>query len=74
LTCFAHRPCKPRHESAAAAISLAANDLSYTVIRAPFEGIVGRRAAEPAQQVSLRNHVFAVPNFKETNSGASSLA
>jgi membrane fusion protein, multidrug efflux system len=49
-----------RQERAAAAISLAANDLSYTVIRAPFDGIVGGRPAEPGQQVSPRNHVIAV--------------
>jgi len=65
-----------RQQSAAAAVRLAENNLSYTVIRAPFDGVVGRRAAEPGQEVSPRNQVIAVTplrdklyviaNFKET--------
>ena len=65
-----------RQQSAATAVRLAESNLSYTVIRAPFDGIVGRRAAEPGQLVSPRNQVIAVTplrdklyvvaNFKET--------
>lgn len=65
-----------RQQSAATAVRLAENNLLYTVIRAPFDGIVGRRAAEPGQLVSPRNQVIAVTplrdklyviaNFKET--------
>jgi len=65
-----------RQQSAVTAVQLAESNLSYTVIRAPFDGIVGRRAAEPGQLVSPRNQVIAVTplreklyvvaNFKET--------
>ena len=65
-----------RRMNAAATVALAENNLRYTVIRAPFDGIVGNRAVEPGQHVSPGTQVialapppaelFAVANFKET--------
>jgi membrane fusion protein (multidrug efflux system) len=65
-----------RVASAAAAVKLAEDALSYTVIRAPFDGIVGNRAAEVGQHVAPGTQVIAVApvardlyvvaNFKET--------
>ena len=65
-----------RQQSAAAAEQLAANNLAYTVIRAPFDGIVGNRAAEPGEHVSPGTQLIALApppaqlyvtaNFKET--------
>jgi membrane fusion protein (multidrug efflux system) len=65
-----------RADSADAAVKLAQNNLTYTVIRAPFDGIVGNRAAEPGQHVAPGTQVIAVAptadqlyvvaNFKET--------
>jgi membrane fusion protein (multidrug efflux system) len=65
-----------RQQNAAAAVALANNNLGYTVIRAPFDGIVGNRAVEPGQHVSPGTQVIAltppagklyvVANFKET--------
>jgi membrane fusion protein (multidrug efflux system) len=62
--------------TAAAAERLAANDLTYTVIRAPFDGIVGNRAAQLGQHVTPGQQLIAlapppvalyvVANFKET--------
>ena len=60
----------------AASVKLAENNLAYTVIRAPFDGIVGNRAAELGQHVSagqqliavapLPDQLYVVANFKET--------
>ncbi|HEY2617638.1 MAG TPA: HlyD family secretion protein [Acetobacteraceae bacterium] len=65
-----------RQQNAAAAVTLAENNLAYTVIRAPFDGIAGNRAAELGQHVTpatqliavapLREHLYVVANFKET--------
>ena len=73
------RWCRPRRArvTAEAAVRLAANNLSYTVIRAPFDGIVGNRAAQLGQHVAARPaahrawrrrrpRLFVVANFKET--------
>jgi membrane fusion protein (multidrug efflux system) len=59
-----------------AALQLAENNLSYTVIRAPFDGIVGNRAAQLGQDVTPGQQLiavapppeqlFVVANFKET--------
>jgi membrane fusion protein (multidrug efflux system) len=67
---------KARQQSAAATVTLAENNLSYTVIRAPFDGIAGNRAAELGQHVTpatqliavapLREKLYVVANFKET--------
>src|SRR5271166_3149386 len=67
---------KARQQNAAAAVQLAENNLAYTVIRAPFDGIAGNRAAELGQHVTpatqliavapLREHLYVVANFKET--------
>jgi membrane fusion protein, multidrug efflux system len=65
-----------RAQNAAAAVKLAEDNLSYTVIRAPFDGIVGNRAAELGQHVApgqqliavapLPDQLYVVANFKET--------
>lgn len=65
-----------RQQSAAAAVKLAANNLSYTTIRAPFDGIVGNRAAQLGEHVQtgaqliavapLRRQLYVTANFKET--------
>ena len=57
-------------------MQLAENNLAYTVIRAPFDGIAGNRAAELGQHVTpasqliavapLREQLYVVANFKET--------
>jgi membrane fusion protein, multidrug efflux system len=67
---------KARQQSAAAAVQLAQNNLAYTVIRAPFDGIVGNRAAELGQHVQPGaqliavapppGQLYVVANFKET--------
>ncbi|HXA25712.1 MAG TPA: HlyD family secretion protein [Acetobacteraceae bacterium] len=67
---------KARQQNAAAALQLAENNLAYTVIRAPFDGIVGNRAAELGQHVQpgaqliavapLPDKLYVVANFKET--------
>jgi membrane fusion protein, multidrug efflux system len=67
---------KARQQNAAAAVTLAENNLAYTVIRAPFDGIAGNRAAELGQHVTpatqliavapLREHLYVMANFKET--------
>ncbi len=67
---------KARQQNAAAAVTLAQNNLAYTVIRAPFDGIAGNRAAELGQHVTLgtqliavapvRDKLYVVANFKET--------
>jgi membrane fusion protein (multidrug efflux system) len=67
---------RARQQNAAAAAQLAENNLAYTVIRAPFDGIAGNRAAELGQHVTpasqliavapLREQLYVVANFKET--------
>ena len=67
---------RARQQNAAAAVQLAENNLAYTVIRAPFDGIVGNRAAELGQHVTpgaqliavapLPDQLYVVANFKET--------
>jgi membrane fusion protein (multidrug efflux system) len=62
--------------AARATATLAANALSYTVLRAPFDGIVGNRAAQIGQHVTPGQQLlalapppeklFIVANFKET--------
>jgi membrane fusion protein (multidrug efflux system) len=57
-------------------VQLSENNLAYTVIRAPFDGIVGNRAAELGQHVQpgaqliavapLPGQLYVVANFKET--------
>ncbi|HSU06003.1 MAG TPA: HlyD family secretion protein [Acetobacteraceae bacterium] len=69
-----------RQQSAAAAVKLAENNLSYTVIRAPFDGVVGNRAAQLGQHVQtgaqliavapLPERLFITANFKETQLAA----
>ncbi|HEX3348604.1 MAG TPA: HlyD family secretion protein [Acetobacteraceae bacterium] len=65
--------------NADAAVKLAENNLSYTVIRAPFDGIAGNRAAQlgmhvlPAQQLiavaPAAERLYVTANFKETQLG-----
>jgi membrane fusion protein, multidrug efflux system len=67
---------RARQQNAAATLQLAENNLAYTVIRAPFDGIAGNRAAELGQHVTpatqliavapLREQLYVVANFKET--------
>ncbi len=67
---------KARQQNAIAAVTLAENNLGYTVIRAPFDGIAGNRAAELGQHVQpgtqliavapLPDRLYVVANFKET--------
>ncbi|RFB78464.1 HlyD family secretion protein [Methylovirgula sp. 4M-Z18] len=60
------------------ALDKAERDLSFTVIRAPFDGVVGNKAAQPGQYVQTGTRLMAlVPldsayidaNFKETQLG-----
>jgi membrane fusion protein (multidrug efflux system) len=65
-----------RAQNATATTTLAQNNLTYTVIRAPFDGIVGNRAAQLGQHVTagqqliavapLPDQLYVVANFKET--------
>ena len=65
-----------RQQSAAAAEKLAENNLSYTVIHAPFDGVVGNRAAQLGEHVAAGTQLIALApppenlyvtaNFKET--------
>lgn len=65
-----------RRTTAETAVRLAANALSYTVIRAPFDGVVGNRAAQLGEHVvpgqllialaPPPGRLFVVANFKET--------
>ncbi len=65
-----------RRQNAVASVALAENNLRYTVIRAPFDGIVGNRGVEPGQHVAPGTQaialtpppekLFVVANFKET--------
>jgi membrane fusion protein (multidrug efflux system) len=70
------RSATARRDSARASLALAENSLGYTVIRAPFDGIVGNRAAQLGQHVKPGQTLLAVAppperqwvvaNFKET--------
>jgi membrane fusion protein (multidrug efflux system) len=70
------RQAEARRDSALAALELARNSLDNTVIRAPFEGIAGNRAAQIGQHVRAGQMLIAVAppperqwvvaNFKET--------
>ena len=65
-----------RRGTTQAAVRLAESNLSYTIIRAPFDGIVGNRAAQLGQHVQVGQQLIAVTpparqlyvtaNFKET--------
>lgn len=65
-----------RRKTAAATVRLARNNLSDTIIRAPFDGIVGNRAAQLGQHVQVGQQLIAITpparklyvtaNFKET--------
>jgi membrane fusion protein (multidrug efflux system) len=62
--------------TATAQMRIAENNLSYTVLKAPFDGVVGNRAVQvgahvlPGQQLisvtPLRTGLYVVANFKET--------
>ncbi|MBD0273625.1 MAG: HlyD family secretion protein, partial [Acetobacteraceae bacterium] len=49
-----------RRDSALAALALAENHLSYTVIHAPFDGVVGNRGAQLGQHVRPGQTLIAV--------------
>lgn len=65
-----------RRASGAVAVRIAERNLSYTEIRAPFDGVVGNRAAQPGQHVRpgsqviaitpLPGQLYVIANFKET--------
>ncbi len=65
-----------RRVTTQAAVRLAESNLSYTVIRAPFDGTVGNRAAQLGQHVQVGQQLIAITppprqlyvtaNFKET--------
>ena len=70
------RQAEARRDSARAQLELARSNLDNTVIRAPFEGIAGNRAAQLGQHVRAGQQLIAVAppperqwvvaNFKET--------
>jgi membrane fusion protein (multidrug efflux system) len=70
------RQAQARRDSAAATLALAESSLADTVIRAPFDGIAGNRAAQLGQRVRPGQQLIAVAppparqyvvaNFKET--------
>ncbi len=70
------RQAEARRDQAAATLRLAQLDLAQTVLRAPFDGIVGNRAAQLGQYVRPGQNLIAVAppperqwvvaNFKET--------
>jgi len=70
------RQAEARELGAEAQMALAQNNVGYTVIRAPFDGIVGNRAAEVGKHVAPGtqllalapppDQLFVVANFKET--------
>jgi membrane fusion protein (multidrug efflux system) len=65
-----------RKQNADASVKLAENNLGYTVIRSPIDGIVGNRAAELGEHIAAGTQLIAVAppagrlyviaNFKET--------
>ncbi|SHJ57241.1 membrane fusion protein, multidrug efflux system [Roseomonas rosea] len=70
------RSASARRDAARAALALAESDLDHTVIRAPYAGIAGNRAAQLGQHVRAGQNLIAVSptadrlyvtaNFKET--------
>jgi membrane fusion protein, multidrug efflux system len=70
------RQAEARQLGAEAQLALASNNLAHTVIRAPFDGIVGNRAAQVGKHVvpgtqllalaPPPEQLFVVANFKET--------
>ena len=70
------RQAEARRDQAAATLRLAQIDLAQTVLRAPFDGLVGNRAAQLGQYVRPGQNLIAVAppperqwvvaNFKET--------
>ncbi len=70
------RQAEARRDQAEAALRLARIDLAQTVLRAPFDGLVGNRAAQLGQYVRPGQNLIAVAppperqwvvaNFKET--------
>ncbi|WP_426958875.1 HlyD family secretion protein [Muricoccus radiodurans] len=73
------RAALARRDGARAALALAESNLADTIIRAPFDGIAGNRAAQPGQHVRAGTNLIAVApnterlfvtaNFKETQIG-----
>lgn len=65
-----------RQQSAAASVRMAKDNLSYTIIRAPFDGVIGNRAAQLGEHVPAgtqliaeapeRANLYVLANFKET--------
>ena len=65
-----------RLQTAQAQVKMAENNLSYTVMKAPFDGVVGNRAAQVGQHVMAgqqliavapkADRLFVLSNFKET--------
>jgi membrane fusion protein (multidrug efflux system) len=65
-----------RTKNAQASLTLARNNLGYTVIRAPFDGVAGNRAAQLGEHVAAgtqliavappASRLYVVANFKET--------
>jgi membrane fusion protein (multidrug efflux system) len=70
------RQAEAREHGAEAQMALAENNVAHTVIRAPFDGIAGNRAAEVGKHVvpgtlllalaPPPEQLFVVANFKET--------
>jgi membrane fusion protein (multidrug efflux system) len=70
------RSAVARRDGARAALELAGSNLAYTIIRAPFDGLAGNRAAQLGQHVRAGQNLIAVApkaerlyvtaNFKET--------
>ncbi|MFC7734912.1 HlyD family secretion protein [Roseomonas sp. GCM10028921] len=70
------RSAVARRDSARASLALAESNLEHTIIRAPFAGIAGNRAAQIGQHVragqnliavsSTADRLYVTANFKET--------
>ncbi|UFN49371.1 HlyD family secretion protein [Roseomonas sp. OT10] len=70
------RSAEARRDAARAGLDLAESNLAHAVIRAPFDGMVGNRAAQLGQHVGVGQSLIAVApppsrqyvvaNFKET--------
>lgn len=69
---------KAAHARAAAALDLARQDQAHTVIRAPVDGVVGDRRANPGDYVQPGTRlltlvpmdtIYVTANFKETQTG-----
>jgi len=73
------RQAQAHRDAAAAAVRLAEIDMDHTEIRAPFDGVVGNRAAQLGEHVKpgaqliavapVGANLFVVANFKETQLG-----